>query len=403
MSTSHPQVSLQSQPALFTRNFGLVSLASLTFFSSLHMLTPAFPLYLQSPGLVIPAWAVGLILSSLIGASMVFRPLIGKWCDEGSCRPFMVWGALLCVAVCLVYPVALLPWMIVMLRVFHGIGLALFYTASNAFLAQEIPLARRAEGMSHYSNAIKMAMAFAPALGLFFATRHQFGPLFGGASVAALLTFLCVLGVREKPRIVKPSAPRGKLINLHALLPGGVMATNSIVFGTLIPFVPFFFQEKGFLHEAAWFYSVYAFFLIFSRAFTGPISDRLGRAKVVIPGMLGVTLSLIFMALSANLWMFVVATALYGLCAGTVQPSLMALCADRAPADERGSAMATFTLLNDLGIVTGTLLTGTLGPLIGYSHSLWIIVAMASLGLLYFALQQSTVSPAPLNRETNPC
>jgi MFS family permease len=208
------------------------------------------------------------------------------------------------------------------------------------------------------------------------------------------VTLVCVLSVQEETGSLEKSPVRGKLFNSRAVFPGLVMATNSVVFGTLIPFIPLLAREKGLGDTAGGFYTTYAFFLIFSRALTGPLSDKYGRKMIVVPGMLGVGISLCFIASSGQILWFFIAIALYSLCAGTVQPSLMALAVDRAKNTERGSAMATFTLLNDLGITLGTFITGSLGPNIGYANTLWIIMALTLLGLLYYLIQDAVEQKA---------
>jgi MFS family permease len=86
----------------------------------------------------------------------------------------MVMGSLLFTVMPLLYPLVIDIPLLWLVRILHGAGLALFFTASNAFLSHEIPTERRAEGMSHYGNAVKLAMAFGPPLGLFFAIHGYF-------------------------------------------------------------------------------------------------------------------------------------------------------------------------------------------------------------------------------------
>jgi MFS family permease len=273
-------------------------------------------------------------------------------------------------------------------------------TAANAFLSTEIPTSRRAEGMSHYGNAIKLAMAIGPAIGLVLAHRNQYQELFWVAGGTALLTLAMVLFLTPQATQVAVSTPKrtGKLFNKHAAFPGLVMTANSVVFGTLIPFTPMLSVEKGFGPEISWFYGIYAFSLIFSRALTGPLSDRYGRDRVIVPGMIGVVISVLLLAMAMHPVFFLLSAACYGVCAGTVQPSLMAMVADRVPANERGSGMATFTLFTELGVAGGTYLTGSLGPLVGYGNVLYGIAGITLIGLVGFLAGQRLQKP-PVKKE----
>lgn len=385
-------------PPLFTRNFLLVCLALTVFFISNHLLTPSFPVYMQ--GLDAQkthpwaSWELGTILSSFMVSSLLMRPFVGKFCDEGDPRRWMILGAILFTLMPIAYTASSSTESLLLVRILHGAGLALFYTAASAFMSLEIPASRRAEGMSHYSNAIKVAMAIGPILGVSLAQQQQFNLLFGLAAACGWMSLLLVLFLNP----LSPGTPKnqgsktktGKLFNGRAVFPGVVMATNSIVFGALIPFVPQLALDKGFPIEVTLFYPIYAISLIFSRALTGPLSDRLGREKVVIPGMAGVCISLVLLGIAFHPSFFLVSAAFYGLCAGTVQPSLMALAADRVPAAERGSAMATFTLFTDLGIASGTFLMATLGYAIGFSNALYAILFVTLSGLVFYGARSAS-------------
>jgi MFS family permease len=377
---------MSDRPRLLTRNFLWVCLAFTAFFLANHLLTPTLPMVLQQARPWEP-WEFGIMLSAFMLASIVMRPFVGKWCEESDPRRWMRLGALLFVGLPLLYPwVAALPFPLLAVRILHGVGFAFFYTAATTFLSLEIPAQRRAEGMSHFSNAIKLAMAIGPAAGLYLVT-HQLEPwLFGIAATCAGIALVLVLGLTPPAaKADSPAKPRsGLLINRQAIFPGVVMASNSVVFGTLIPFLPQLAAEKNLLGEIAWFYPIYALSLIFSRAVTGPLSDQYGREKIVIPGMLGVCVSLLLLALAVHPGFFLVSAACYGLCAGTVQPSLMALAVDRSPAERRGSAMATFTLFTDIGIATGTFLTAMVGERFGYGWAIYGVLAITLAGLGYF-------------------
>ncbi|MBY0403548.1 MAG: MFS transporter [Cyanobacteria bacterium] len=400
MKESLDSSNLQKVP-LFTSNFLLISVATLAFFCSNHILTPALPIFLTQPQLT-PSFDMGVLMAAFMGTSLVIRPIAGKLCDEGKTMLLMILGISIFTLMPLLYiPAVTHPWFL-LIRMIHGIGLASFMTATSAFLSLEIPTARRAEGMSHYANAIKLAMAISPGLGLYFAKLHDFQSLFYLASGFSCAGLLLILWVKSPPKRSLKNTPSvgtnaikasGKLINLSAIFPGVSMATNSIVFGLLIPFIPMLMNEKGFEGMAAYFYPVYAFTLIFSRALTGPLSDRYGRETVIIPGMIGVSLSLGLISLANHPVFFILSAACYGLSAGTVQPSLMALATDRSQENERGSSMATFTLLNDLGVASGTLLTGQLGPIIGYTNVLNIVLLITILGAVYYYMNSHYSAP----------
>ena len=365
-------------PKLYTLEFMALCAASLLFFCSYHLLTPVFPLHLEAQH--VSGMQMGSLVAAFMVASLLVRPWVGKLSDEISRKHLMLAGVVLFGLCPLLYLQVSEQWMLYAVRILHGIGFALFYTASGSYLVNILPAERKGEGISIYSNAIKIAMAIAPGFALLLVQEKHMPLVFQLSAVAALATLVTILCLKPAPTV--GPAKTGKLFNVSAAFPGAVMSVNSMAFGALIPFFPLLAAEKG-LDNASWFYTLYAVSLIASRFVTGKLSDRYGRYAVTIPGMALVILSLILMGTSSEPWIFPVFAALYGLAAGTVQPSLMAMAADRADKTEQGSAMATFTLLNDCGIAAGTFLMGGLGSQMGYGFSLILVACCTTAGLAF--------------------
>jgi MFS family permease len=393
-----------AKPRLFTKAFCLAALACFGFFTSYHMLSPSLPIYLKAKTALEPS--MGFILSAFLVSSLCFRPWVGRWCEQYGPLPWMLTGATLFTVSPLLYDLvshsAWPFWALVALRMCHGAGLALFYTSISVYFSWIIPFERRAEGMSHFSNAVKLATGLSPALGLYFAQNQQFNTLFGASTVAGAITLGALLwlvftreihwGTRdaqlsnEKENDTPKPKPRG-LIHPKGILPGVLMGSQSLVFGCLIPYIPLLMAYKHLDGFAGWFYPVYAACLMLSRGTTGPLSDHYSRSTVIIPGMVGVSIALVLLYFTHNPLGFLLASGFYGLCAGTVQPSLMAVVADATPKQERGTAMATFTLLSDLGQAIGTFAMGSIGPIYGYANGLLVAVGVSTLGAIGFAVR----------------
>jgi MFS family permease len=171
------------------------------------------------------------------------------------------------------------------------------------------------------------------------------------------------------------------------------MTMNGLGFGALIPYIPLLAGEKA-LANPGLFYAIYSFCLIFSRGLTGQLSRRFGRSTVLMTSIVSVTLTMGMLAWTASGPLFLVAAGIYGLANGVLQPSLLALTMDRAPRQATGSAMATFTLLNDLGTAAGQFGMAYVGASLGYSNSLLGIALLSVLGwVLYAWPSHSEVEP----------
>ena len=319
--------------------------------------------------------------------SLLIRPIAGKLSDETLKKPLMMFGIVLFAIASTSY--LLVPttqWSFLAVRMLQGAGFAFFYTVSSSYLTQTVPEESKAEGISYHSNAVKLAIAFSPMIALFLVEQGSFDWLFLVSGVLGILAI--ILTSRLKPLSIDSSTRvnAGKYFNRKAVFPGLLIASNSIVFGAIIPFVPLLAKQNA-LPNPWPFYGIYAAALISTRFFSGQLSDRFGRQWVILPGMLMVIISLVVMSDASSQWSLLLSALLYGLGAGVVQPSLIALVADRTLRNERGSAMATFTMFTDFGVASGSFLTATLGELFGYGLPLLIVAGVCGVGCLLYGLK----------------
>ena len=112
---------------------------------------------------------------------------------------------------------------------------------------------------------------------------------------------------------------------------------------------------------------------------TGALSDRWGRKRLIAGGMLVQGGALAAIALVRGFWPWVGGTALLGVGTAMVYPTLLAAVGDVAHPRWRASAVGVYRLWRDGGYAVGALLAGALADLFGMA---WSIGAVA---LLTFA------------------
>lgn len=125
---------------------------------------------------------------------------------------------------------------------------------------------------------------------------------------------------------------------------------------------------------------------------TGALSDRWGRKRLIAGGMLLQSGALAAIALVRGFWPWVGATALLGVGTAMVYPTLLAAVGDVAHPRWRASAVGVYRLWRDSGYAVGALLAGALADLFGMA---WSIGAVALLtfasGLLVVARMPETL------------
>jgi len=132
---------------------------------------------------------------------------------------------------------------------------------------------------------------------------------------------------------------------------------------------------------------------------TGPLSDRWGRKRLIVAGMVvqGIALVAIAMSHSVALW----ATSLAALGVGTamVYPTLLAAVGDIARPSWRGLAIGVYRLWRDLGYVVGALLAGVVADAFGLSVAIGVIGALTIASGVVVALRfEETLVESPRRR-----
>jgi MFS family permease len=103
---------------------------------------------------------------------------------------------------------------------------------------------------------------------------------------------------------------------------------------------------------------------------TGAISDRMGRKRLIAGGMLLQGTALAAIAIIHGFWPWIGATALLGIGTAMVYPTLLAAVADVAPPRWRGSAVGAYRFWRDSGYAVGAVLAGTLADFFGMGWSI---------------------------------
>jgi MFS transporter, DHA1 family, multidrug resistance protein len=166
-------------------------------------------------------------------------------------------------------------------------------------------------------------------------------------------------------------------------------------FGMVIPIFPFYIDQLGAGGSALGLLVATAALteLIFGPVW-GSISDRTGRKPILMIGVLGYGLSLLFMGLATELWMLFVARALSGILSSATMSTAMAFIGDSTTREERGGGMGTIGAAAGLGVILGP---GIGGWLAGGSLStpFFVGAALSLVSVLLIAL----LLPETLSRE----
>ena len=114
----------------------------------------------------------------------------------------------------------------------------------------------------------------------------------------------------------------------------------------------------------------------------GILSDRLGRKRLVLAGILVTALSSLLLALSRNFPQIMIVNAFAGFGIGAFTPTMMSFVADFSPMTHRGRSYAWYTMATYLGMSLGPALGGFFAQLLSYQ---WVFTISAILGFIVFS------------------
>jgi DHA1 family multidrug resistance protein-like MFS transporter len=172
-------------------------------------------------------------------------------------------------------------------------------------------------------------------------------------------------------------------------------------FGMVIPIMPFYVKSLGASGSAlGMLMAVYGLMQFIFAPLWGQLSDRVGRRKIIMIGVLGNALAQLFFGLSSQLWMLFASRALAGILSSATLPTAMAYISDSTEEKDRGGGMGALGAAMGIGMVLGPGLGGWLAD-INLSFPYFVAAALSFLALLiiYLVLPESL---PPERRQSEP-
>jgi MFS family permease len=296
-----------------------------------------------------------------------------------------------------VFPLAATAWQILIARFIDRIGKGIREAPRDALIADVTPAAIR--GASYgVRQALDTVGAFAGpllAVALMELYASDFRAVFWWSLVpAALAVALLVLGVRE-PDGVAPATRRGWPIRRRELARLSRAYWMVVALGAVFALARF---SEAFLVLKAqgdglapalvplvyvWMNVVYA--LVATPA--GILSDKYGRATVLLGGLAALTAADLILAFAPGLTGTAIGVGLWGLYLGLSQGLLSALVADTAPDDLRGTAFGLFNLVNGTALLAASVLAGWLWHAAGPAATFGAGAVFSAVALLFTVLR----------------
>ncbi len=126
---------------------------------------------------------------------------------------------------------------------------------------------------------------------------------------------------------------------------------------------------------------------------TGPLSDKIGRKRLIVGGMLVQSVGIWMTALLPTYSWWIVAAVIQGLGTAMVYPVIIAAVGDVAHPDWRATSLGVYRFWRDLGYAVGALLAGLIADFVGMKAAIHVIAALTMLSGLVVAFRMYETLP----------
>jgi MFS family permease len=355
---------------IWIKDFFFTWINRFSFFLAHHLTRPILPLYLVSFGA--SSTVIGAVMAVFTITATATRIPVGLLIDRIGRKPFLIAGVALFAVGNFGYLWA--PGILLMLpfRMLHGVGWSGCTTAVATLAADIAPQKRRGELIGYAAMASSLGGAIGPVAGFALLQRFDFFGVFFGAAALLFVSLILAAFVKEPdhgPRTNHRQRWIDLLVIPETLLPAVAVAFLSFGHGGILTFLPIHALKLGLENPGLWF-GLYALCLLLSRPVAGPLSDRISRRAVIIPGLILNLLGIGILALASSPAWLMAAAVVGGFGTGAAQPALMTVAVDQTSPQRRGQSMAQYQCFYDLGIGLGSLTLGAFLDLVDQNFSL---------------------------------
>lgn len=398
------QESARQKPALWTKQFVTLTLASFLLFLNLQMLLSTFSMHIKS-NLHGGDMQVSLATSVFAVTAIVARLLTSSWIKRWSKDAVLTAGLIIAAAstALAALPESVAPLLV--MRAIYGLGFGIGSTVIPTLVSQIIPPQRMGEGIGYFGLSTSLAMSIGPATGMSIMKEYGFTTLaiIGVGAVLCMFPMLLLsgaykLGGKRKEAAASQQAQRMEQADMAKQASAGAVRSRSIwrftilfpallnmlisiTYSGILSFIAVYGEELQ-LAQVGLFFMFNALTILLVRPIAGKIFDRKGPLVVLLPAAAFVIVSMIVLSYTTNMLTLIVSALLYGAGFGSIQPTLQAWMLRSASKEQYGVVNGIFYNATDLGVSIGAIVLGVIVTFSSYS----MMYRLSSLFMVIFLL-----------------
>ncbi|WP_082235925.1 MFS transporter [Halobacillus massiliensis] len=374
---------------LWTKSFISISVVNFVMMLSMYLLIVTMASYAVETHGASTSMA-GLVSSIFIIGVLLGRLYSGKEIVKHGSKKMLLAGIIFFVLITLLYFIPSNIYVLLMIRILHGVGVGLATTATGTIVAQVIPESRKGEGISYFSLSIILSTAIGPLIGIALIQNFGYASIFIFSLIVGIASLFIALPVEEPQVEYREEQKEQKGFKLSnflepmALPVSIVMLIAALAYSGTLAFITSYAAEINLVGAGSMYFLVYAVAILISRPFTGKLMDIKGANSVVYPALILFAIGMYMLSQAQTSLVFLMAAALIGLGYGNFQSIIQAVAIKVTPKHRMGLANSTYFIMMDLGIGAGPFLLGYIIPDFGYRGLYMSMVALILAGILAY-------------------
>lgn len=342
-----------------SKNFWLLSFSLFFFMVSFNLILPELNDFISMLG---GEKLKGLIIVLFTISAAISRPFSGKLADTIGRKKVILYGGIICVFASLMYPFSFAIWFFLLIRFIHGFSAGFLPTGATALVTDLLPEDSRGKGMGIWGVFISLGIGFGQYIGGIIAKYFTNDFLFIAASLFAVVSIILqaflreTLVERQKFSLKLLKIKKEDIIEPNVIPAALVMFLTAICSGIVFIIVPDIAEFINIENKGS-FFGIYVLSTIFVRLVAGPLSDKIGRVKMMLASTFLLMISMLLIGTIQGNISFILASIVFGIATGLSSPTLFAWTADLSPIERRGVGAGTMFIALEIGIMVGSFST----------------------------------------------
>ena len=370
--------------------------------------TPLLPLFALCLGA--PPSLIGIIVGASTVTGIFLKAPSGALSDYIGRKRMLLFGALLFAVMPFSYILVALAWILIIIRIIHGMATSIYGPVANAVVAN---IAGKEKGK--YLSIFSLIKTGTNALGgviggwlLYYLAKGQennIGDFHNAYLICGILGMIAlVVAFFVLPKVEPSTERRGikdsfsKTLdglrdtgrNSKILMTSSMESFQNMTMGAAMAFLPILaVQEYGLsVLQAGILWSVAMGVSVALKPVMGYLSDRMTRWKLVSLGMFLCGISFVGFTLTSDFYLLIIVAIFFGFAEAIVTTSTVAYVAEVASAKRLGASLGVFGTIADTGQALGPIIVGILLAYISYFSSFMVVsLCIILLTILYAAMQ----------------